>query len=388
MHDRPTVAVIFGGPSTEHEVSLVSARGVLKHIDRSRYRVLEVGIDHTGRWFCGPGTLEMLARGEGRPPAVRPCSMPADPSVGGLLAHAGDGKESEPVGVDFVLPMIHGTPGEDGVLQGVLEMAGIPYAGPPVDASALCFDKDRTKVICVSRGLPVAAWKSVAEHSWEQDAGRISEMVLSEVGYPCFVKPARCGSSVGISRVDRAADLALAMNEAFRFDDKLLVEQAVAGREIECAVLGNLEPRVSVPGEVIPGGRFYDYQAKYLDDSSETVVPAVIPAEAAEEVRRLSGEAFQALGLRGMARVDFFFVEETGGVLLNEVNTIPGFTPISMYPMLWEASGLGFTGLIDELIRLGFEQHRLMAGKVRSLGLDRGQARAVGQAGAGSDPAV
>ncbi len=387
MHDEPTVAVIFGGPSTEHEVSLVSARGVLKHIDQGRYRVLEVGIDPDGRWFCGPGTLEMLSRGEGETSGVRRCSLPADPSVGGLLVDAGDGKEPERIEVDFVLPMIHGSPGEDGVLQGVLEMAGIPYAGPPVDASALCFDKDRTKVVCASRGLPVVVWQTVDEHHWANDPGGIAEMVRQKVGYPCFVKPARCGSSVGISRVDGGADLAAAMDEAFRFDDKLLVEKAVAGREIECAVLGNLEPRVSVPGEVITGRRFYDYRAKYLDNSSRTVVPAAIPAPAAAEVRRLSGEAFRALGLRGMARVDFFFVEETGAVLLNEVNTIPGFTPISMYPMLWEASGLGFTGLIDELIRLGFEQHRHMAGKVRSLGLDKGQARSVGQAGAGAGSA-
>lgn len=386
MHDKPTVAVLFGGPSTEHEVSLVSARAVLEHIDQGRYRVLEVGIDSEGRWFCGPGTLEMLSHGEGQPSGVRQCFLPVDPTVGGLLLDAGAGKEPERRGVDFVLPMIHGSPGEDGSLQGVLEMAEIPYAGPPVDASALCFDKDRTKVICASRGLPVVGWRTVEEHQWVTDPGGTAGVVLRHVGYPCFVKPARCGSSVGINRVDGEAELAAAMEEAFRFDDKLLVEEAVAGREIECAVLGNRQPRISVPGEVIPGGRFYDYRAKYLDQSSRTVVPAVLPAPVADEVRRLSGEAFRALGLRGMARVDFFIVDETGVILLNEVNTIPGFTPISMYPMLWEASGLGFTELIDELIRLGFKQCRRMAGKLRSLGLDKGQAGMVGQAGKGPEP--
>lgn len=383
MSDIPTVAVLFGGPSTEHEVSLVSARGVLDQIDRQRYQVLEVGITPAGRWFCGPGTLEMLSRGDTEAPGVRGCSLSADPAAGGLLAESGSGGEPVRVGVDFVLPMIHGSPGEDGTLQGLLEMAEIPYAGPPVDASALCFDKDRTKVVLASRGLPVVRWHALEEQQWTADPAGTGASILRAFGVPLFVKPARCGSSVGISRVDREEELAAAVDEAFRFDDKLLVEEAVAGREIECAVLGNRQPRVSLPGEVIPGGRFYDYQAKYLDKSSETVVPAVIPEQAADEVRRLSGEAFRALGLRGMARVDFFYVEESGELLLNEVNTIPGFTPISMYPMLWEASGLSFTELIDELIRLGFEQHRRMAGKVRSLGLDQRQAGMVGRAGKG-----
>lgn len=381
MRDTPTVAILFGGPSTEHEVSLVSARGVLEQINRGRYRVLEVGISRDGAWFCGPGTLEMMSRGDGEAPGVRRCSLPADAAAGGLLAEAGAGESAERIAVDFVLPMIHGSPGEDGTLQGVLEMAGLPYAGPPLDASALCFDKDRTKIVLASSGLPVVPWRAVEEQHWKADPDGTGAALLRDIGLPCFVKPARGGSSVGISRVDREEQLAAAVDEAFRYDDKLLVEEAVSGREIECAVLGNLRPRVSVAGEVIPGGTFYDYRAKYLDQSSQTVVPAEIPQPVADEVRRLAGEAFQALGVRGMARVDFFFVRETGALVLNEVNTIPGFTPISMYPMLWEASGLDFTGLIDELIRLGFEQHRRMAGKVRSLGLDRHMAGMVGQSG-------
>lgn len=387
MQDKPTVAILFGGPSTEHEVSLVSARGVLDNIDRVRYQVLEVGIAPDGRWFCGSGTLEMLSRGEVEASGVCRCSLPTDPAAGGMLVDRRPGKIPERLPLDFVLPMIHGSPGEDGSLQGVLEMAGIPYAGPTVEGSALCFDKDRTKVVCVSREIPVVPWRAVEQHHWTADPEGIAAELLQAVGVPCFVKPARGGSSVGISRVDREDELAAAMGEAFRFDDKLLVEEAVPGREIECAVLGNRHPRVSVPGEVIPGGRFYDYQAKYLDRSSRTVVPAVIPETAADKVRRLAVEAFQALGLRGMARVDFFFVEETGIILLNEVNTIPGFTPISMYPMLWEASGLDFSGLIDELIRLGFERHGRQAGKIRSLGLGRQQAGMVGQAGGGAEPA-
>lgn len=386
MQGKPIVAVLFGGPSTEHEVSLVSARGVLDNIDRERYQVLEVGIAPDGQWFCGPGTLEMLSRGEVEASGVCRCSLPADPATQGLLAERRPGEVPERLPLDFILPMIHGSPGEDGLLQGVLEMAGIPYAGSSVDASALSFDKDRTKVVCASQSIPVAPWRAVEEHHWTADPEGLRAELLRTVGVPCFVKPARGGSSVGISRVDREDELAAAMEEAFRFDDKLLVEEAVPGREIECAVLGNRQPRVSVPGEVIPGGRFYDYRAKYLDQSSRTVVPARIPAPAADEVRRLAAEAFRALGLRGMARVDFFFVEDSGAVLFNEANTIPGFTPISMYPMLWEASGLGFGGLIDELIRLGFEHHRRQSGKVRSLGLDRKQAGMVGQAGAGSGP--
>jgi len=382
MGDKPTVAVLFGGPSTEHEVSLVSARGVLANIDRDRYRVVEVGIAPDGRWYCGPGTREMLARGESEAPGVHPCVLPLGDGSGGLQLHPGGGR----LPLDFVLPLIHGSPGEDGMVQGALELAGIPYAGPTVDGSAVCFDKDLTKVACAARGIPVARWRAVEEHQWGADAAGLLEALLREPGLPGFIKPARGGSSVGISRVDREAELPGALAEAFRFDSKLLVEEAVAGREIECAVLGNRRPRVSVPGEVIPGGTFYDYAAKYLDDSSVTVVPAKIPPETAGEVRRLAGEAFQALGLRGMARVDFFFVEQTGTVLLNEVNTIPGFTPISMYPMLWEASGLDFTGLIDELIRLGREEHRRRTGKVRSLGLDRQQAGMVGGGETSGDP--
>jgi D-alanine-D-alanine ligase len=383
MPGKPIVAVLFGGSSTEYEVSLVSARGVLENIDRERYQVLEVGIATNGQWFCGPGTRAMLSRGASEAPGVSCCSMVADPVVGGLLLDQRSGENRRIQPLDFVLPMIHGSPGEDGRLQGLLEMAGIPYAGPPADASALSFDKDRTKVVCVSRGVPVAAWRAVEEHHWAADPDGCAAQLIRIVGLPCFVKPARGGSSVGIGRVDRAEALPAAMDQAFRFDDKLLVEEAVAGREIECAVLGNREPRVSVPGEVIPGGLFYDYRAKYLDQSSETVVPADIPVQAADEISRLAAETFKALGLRGMARVDFFLVEETGAVVLNEVNTIPGFTPISMYPMLWEASGLDFTGLIDELIRLGFERHHLLEDKVRSIGLDPEQARMVGQTGGG-----
>ncbi len=379
---KPVVAVLFGGPSTEHEVSLVSARGVLNHIDRSRYQVLELGIGLDGRWFCGPGTREMLSRGAGEADGVGRCLLSADPTTDGLLVENRPGAVPESIPLDFILPMIHGSPGEDGQLQGLLEMAGIPYAGPPADASALCFDKDRTRVVCQAAGLPMAGWQTVEAHQWLEEPRNIAAQLLEHVGFPCFVKPARCGSSVGISRVDQESELEPAMEEAFRFDQKLLVEEAVSGREIECAVLGNHRPRISVPGEVIPGGRFYDYQAKYLDNSSRTVVPAGIPSVVSEEVRRLSGEAFQALGLRGMSRVDFFYVEESGTVLFNEVNSIPGFTPISMYPMLWEASGLGFTGLIDELIRLGFEEHHRRSAMVRSLGLDRREAGAVGQAGA------
>lgn len=385
MQGKPIVAVLFGGRSTEHEVSLVSARGVLENIDRERYQVMELGVAPDGQWFCGPGTLDMLSRGGADAPGVSRCTMAADPMAGGVLLERRTGERRQVQPLDFVLPMIHGSPGEDGRVQGLLEMAGIPYAGPPADASALAFDKDLTKVVCASRGLPVAAWRTVEEFQWAADTGGCEAELLRVVGLPCFVKPARCGSSVGISRVDREQELSAAMVEAFRFDHKLLVEEAVPGREIECAVLGNWEPRVSVPGEVIPGGRFYDYQAKYLDQSSQTVVPAVIPESAADEIRRLAAETFQALGLQGMARVDFFLVEDTGAVVLNEVNTIPGFTPISMYPMLWEASGLDFTGLIDELIRLGYERHHRLDGKIRSLGLDPGQARMVGQAGGGQE---
>lgn len=381
MDEQTTVAVLFGGPSTEHEVSLVSARGVLENIDRTKYRVLEVGISRDGAWFCGEGTREMMVRGELSAPGVRRCSLPPDPSVGGLLVQGAAGGV-EPLPIDFVLPMIHGSPGEDGMLQGLLEMARIPYAGPPADVSALCFDKDRTKVACAARGIPVAGWRVVEEHR-RPGAQDLEGLVTSTVGYPCFVKPARCGSSVGISRVAGPGGLGPALDEAFRFDDKALIEEAVNGREIECAVLGNDEPRTAPPGEVITESGFYDYRAKYFDSSSQTIVPADMSPALSAEVRRLAGEAWFALGLKGMARIDFFVVEESAAILLNEVNTIPGFTPISMYPMMWAAAGLDFRGLIDELIRLGLDRHRRMAGKVRSLGLDPRRAGMVGQGGRG-----
>jgi len=384
MDEKITVAVLFGGPSTEHEVSLVSAAGVLDNIDRTRYHVLEVGVARDGAWFCGDGTREMMkSRGERSIPGVRRCSLPPDPSVGGLLIE-NTGGAVERLPLDFVLPMIHGSPGEDGMLQGLLEMAGIPYAGPPADASALCFDKERTKVACAARGIPVAAWRTVDEYR-RPGPEELQRLVDRSVGCPCFVKPARCGSSVGISRVADPGGLGPALDEAFRFDHKALIEEAVSGREIECAVLGNHEPRTAPPGEVITAGGFYDYKAKYLDTSARTVVPADLPSTVAADVCRLAGEAWGALGLQGMARIDFFYVEASGAIMLNEVNTIPGFTPISMYPQMWASAGLDFRGLIDELIRLGFERHRRTAEKERSLGLDRHQAGMVGQGGAAGD---
>ena len=356
---RRRVVVLFGGRSAEHEVSVVSARSVLRALDPDRYEAIPIGVTKQGRWVLLPGGPPGLAESAaGGLPGV------ADEAEGEVVldqrpgAHAllaPDGSRTE---IDVVFPVMHGPHGEDGSIQGLLEIAGVPYVGSGVLASALGMDKAVQKVLFAAAGIPVVAHEVVHEREWEEDPEAV-EARAEHLGYPLFAKPAALGSSVGITKVLGAAGLRGALEEALRYGRKAVLERSVeGGRELEVAVLGNDEPVASVAGEIVPRGHaFYDYAAKYLDDhGAELIVPAEIPAETLEETRRLAVAAFRAIDGAGMARVDFFLTPERG-LLLNEVNTIPGFTSISMYPKLWEASGLPYPALVDRLIELALERH-------------------------------
>jgi D-alanine-D-alanine ligase len=341
------LAILYGGSSAEHEVSVVSARCVIEALDPDKYDVVPIAITKAGRWMLPErGPLELTApKG----------TLPAVAEEGTAVGLRPDGGLTSGGPIDVVFPVLHGPGGEDGTVQGMLELAGIPYVGAGVLASALGMDKEMQKRLFIARGLPVSPWIHMHLVAWHRNPDGCVEMALSEIGLPCFTKPARLGSSVGITKCKTPADLKAGLAEAFRHDDKILVEAAVAGRELECGVLGNEEAEASVVGEVVPAHEFYDYEAKYLVEGSETVVPARIPAAVAEAIRRMAIEAFVAIEGRGMARVDFFFVEDAGTLFINEINTIPGFTPISMYPKLWEASGVPYAKLIDRLVELAME---------------------------------
>lgn len=344
------VGVIFGGRSGEHEVSLMSATSVLAAIDKDKYEVVPIGITRTGRWLP-PGLAQRLltAPGEAGSGAVGE----AGPDAAALVAGSLGGALSEPL--DVVFPVLHGPNGEDGTVQGFLEIAGVPYVGAGVLGSALGMDKAKMKEVLRYHGIPVAGWMTLRRWQWREDR----EQGLRDAGrfgFPCFVKPANLGSSVGISKVHDAGELPPAIEEAFRHDEKILVEEFVDGREIEVAVLGNHRPEASVPGEIVPSNEFYDYNAKYLDGKSEERIPAPLPDDIATRLREIAVQAFSALECAGMARVDFFVTRLDNEIVLNEINTLPGFTPVSMYPKLWAASGLPYPELIDRLILLAIER--------------------------------
>ncbi len=349
------VLLVFGGRSAEHEVSVVSARSVAEALDPDRYDVVSVGIDKEGRWHLLPEPPALPSGGADALPSVSAASgsevtLARDPGATELVSETG-----ERAAVDVVFPVLHGPFGEDGTIQGMLELAGIPYVGAGVLASAVGMDKAVQKVLFRAAGLPVVRHEVVHEREWREDPDAVFARAEA-LGFPVFVKPATLGSSVGISKVKAAADLEPAVEAAFAHGRKVLVEEAIEGaREIECAVLGNDDPVASVAGEIIPAAEFYDYRAKYLDDSTRLEVPARVPPEVLEEVQRLSVAAFRAIDGAGMARVDFFYREPD--VIVNEINTIPGFTRVSMYPKLWEASGLPYRELVDRLVQLALERH-------------------------------
>lgn len=344
------VGLVFGGRSVEHEVSIASATSILSALDPSRYAVHLVAVGRDGRWRLGrPGELpEAAVRGE----EVR---LPAVPGEKTLVPVGGDAPAAR---LDVVLPIIHGTGGEDGSLQGFLELAGVPYVGAGVLGSALAMDKEVSKRLLRAAGLPVVPGVCVRADALGPGTDAEVRRAVSELGLPAFVKPASLGSSVGISKARTREELKSALFEAARYDLKILVEKAVDGRELEVAVLGNEEPEASVPGEIVPQAEFYDYEAKYASEDTELRVPAPVEEAQAETMRRLALEAYRALEGAGLARVDFFLERGSGRLLVNEVNTLPGFTEGSMYPRLWEATGLPYPALLDRLIELALERDR------------------------------
>ena len=352
------IGVVFGGRSGEHEVSLASAASVLGAIDRDRYEVVPMGIAKDGHWLVGGDPLRALAEASGVQLALPPAATPALPPEAGLARVATSG--GLPAGtagrLDVVFPILHGPYGEDGTVQGLLELADLPYVGAGVLASAVGMDKVTMKAVFRAHELPIVPHHVVFRHEWATDPDSIAGRVTAELGYPCFVKPSNLGSSVGISKVRAAGDLAAAVAAALGHDRKILIERGVAAREIEVSVLGNDRPEASVPGEVLPGKEWYDYEAKYTDGIAKLLIPAPVPAELAAEFRRLAVRAFQAIDAAGLARVDFF-LEDDERIWVNEINTIPGFTRFSAYPRLWEASGLPYARLIDRLIELAVERH-------------------------------
>ncbi len=348
------VALVFGGRSGEHDVSVVSARSVRAALDESRYQVLPMAIDRRGRWADAATAARVLSESGDR----------ADCVLDFVGSHALDPRLLDG-GVDVVLPILHGPFGEDGTIQGLCELLDLPYVGCGVTASAVSMDKALTKRILAQAGLPTAAWVEVAEDGWREDPAPVIEQ-CRQLAFPVFVKPARLGSSVGITKVHALERLPGALEAAFAHDDLVVVERGIAGRELELAVLGNDTPRASLPGEVVPGHEFYDYADKYLDDACELLAPAPLDEATVLRAQKLAVDVYGILGCAGMARVDLFLERSSSELLVNEVNTIPGFTSISMYPRLWQVSGLPYSALLDELIGLALERHRRRAEKGRS----------------------
>jgi D-alanine-D-alanine ligase len=341
------VGVIFGGRSGEHEVSIASAASIFKHLDRTLYEPVPIRIEKDGRWAL---TSKM-------PTAISAADVLKESATEALQVVEPTAAVSRS-GIDVVFPVLHGTYGEDGTVQGLLELANVPYVGCGVLASAAGMDKAVMKKLFIHHGLPVGPFITTLRHEWERDSAAITRRVRDELTYPVFVKPANLGSSVGISKAKSDGDFETAMTLALQFDRKVVIEAAVPNaRELECAVLGNDDPEASLPGEVIPSREFYDYEAKYLDDSSRTLIPAPLDERQTADIRRLSIEAFKAVECAGMARVDFLLSRDTGQLFVNEVNTIPGFTTISMYPKMWEATGLPYPSLLERLIQLAIERH-------------------------------
>jgi D-alanine-D-alanine ligase len=373
---RLRVGVLYGGRSGEHEVSLASAAAVFAHLDRQRYEPIPIRIEKDGKWSIAERPPATMSAGEVIEQARLEASRPPRPGREvHLVAHPGaetilsidrsaprDDESNQALvtglNLDVIFPVLHGPFGEDGTMQGLLELANVPYVGAGVLASSVGMDKGMMKVVFAAHGLPVCPYSVVRAHDWDHRRDEVAKTLEQELGFPMFVKPANLGSSVGISKAKDRVSLVEAMDVARSFDRRIVVEAAVPeAREIECAVLGNEDPQASVPGEVIPSREFYDYEAKYLDEGSRTVIPAEVPPTTAAEVRRMSIEAFKSIDCAGMARVDFLLSRRDGSIFVNEINTIPGFTTISMYSKMWAASGVSYPELLDRLIALAQERH-------------------------------
>jgi D-alanine-D-alanine ligase len=357
---RIRVGIIFGGRSGEHEVSLRSAKSVMDAIDKAKYEVLPIGITREGRWIAGGDPMKALTAGDsqtvpatllGEPgQATIRAIEPVNNEAGGLSLH-------DIATVDVIFPVLHGPYGEDGTIQGLLELADIPYVGAGVVGSSVGMDKAVFKAVMTAHGIPVLPYRLVLRSGWEADPERVLDEMEAAFLYPIFVKPANLGSSVGVNKAIDRASLEYALRDAARFDRRLLVEQGVAGREIEVSVLGNDDPIASVPGEVVPGDEFYTYADKYINDVAQLLIPAPIDDALARQAQDMAVRAFKAIDCSGLARCDFLLDKHTDELWMNEINTIPGFTSISMYPKLFEASGLSYPDLIDRLIQLAFQRH-------------------------------
>lgn len=365
------VGVLFGGRSGEHEVSLASAASVIRGLDPDKYEAVPIGITKDGHWLIGEGAMKLL-------PDVlkngRRIMLSADPTEAALVPlDRGAGAQR----LDVIFPVMHGTFGEDGTIQGMLELAGLPYVGASVLGSAIGMDKDVAKRLCQAARIPVVPWITVNRWEWEKEPAAIRFAIEEKFSYPVFVKPAALGSSVGMTKVHNADELGPALDFACEYGVKILVEESVDAREIEVSVLGNHEPEASVPGEIVPHREFYDYAAKYLEDGTQLVIPAALKSAQIKKIQEIATKAFRTLELSGMARVDFFLEKKSGKLYLNEVNTIPGFTSISMYPKLWEATGIPFRDLIDRLVQLAFEMHQEKARTKYAIELPEGSGGAL-----------
>ena len=378
------IGILFGGRSGEHEVSLLSAASVLKAIDKNKYDVVPIGITKDGRWLTS-SDAENLLQGKlvieprslrAGDPETTPAAavlargqsviVPPEP-VSGLVPFQSDATQlrraaDRAINVDVIFPVLHGTFGEDGTIQGLLELADLPYVGAGVLGSAAGMDKDIMKSLFLAARLPIVKHVTVLRGAWKKDPKKLQKLVDGKLKYPLFVKPANLGSSVGISKARERKELGPAIDEAAKYDRKIVIEQGVGGkkhkaREIECSVLGNDDPAASVAGEIVPGKDFYDYTAKYLEEGSELIIPAKLSKLEMKRVQQLAVQAFKAVDCSGLARVDFLMDPTTRKIYLNEINTMPGFTSISMYPKLWAATGLKYPDLIDRLIQLGMERH-------------------------------
>jgi len=346
--ERLHLVVLFGGRSAEHDVSCTTAAHVLRAADPNRYRITAIGIDRNGQWHLAEDAMRALASGpDALPGRLVPDGPPAGAEV--IAATSTDGAPAT-----VVLPLLHGPLGEDGTVQGMLELLDVPYVGSGVLASSVSMDKAMAKDVLARHGIAQAQWRSVRD---DAIGPTTAASLVNELGLPLFVKPANMGSSVGVSKAKSVDEVGAALRLAFQYDEWAVVEEAIVGREIEVAVLGNRNPKASVPGEIIPGREFYDYEDKYLEDGAQLLIPAPLSPAESDEVRSLAVRCFEALRCEGLARVDFFLETGTGRFLCNEINTIPGFTPISMYPKMWIASGMTYTGLIDELVELALERH-------------------------------
>jgi D-alanine-D-alanine ligase len=370
---RLRIGVLFGGRSGEHEVSLASAASVIRALDPEKYEAVPIGITKDGRWLVGSGAHKML------PEVLKSGErvvLPPDPSAATLVRLAPSAEQPN-VTVDVVFPVLHGTFGEDGTVQGLLELAGLPYVGAGVLASAVGMDKDVQKRLFQQAGLPIVPYVALHRSEWERKRNDALRMITKKFRLPVFVKPATLGSSVGMTRVKTLRELPAAIDLAAEYALKIMIERAVTGREIEVSVLGNNDVHASVPGEIIPHREFYDYTAKYLEEGTRLVIPAPLKTKQAAKFQEYAVRAFRAIDGTGMARCDFFLERSNGKILLNELNTIPGFTAISMYPKMWEASGIPYPQLVDRLIELALEMHREKARTKYSIELPSGPSGAL-----------